>query len=118
MEIVSQADDTRISAPPGWPSNRGRHVATRSALPDDAVARICRPSRSAMTSGRARAKGWRLVFERRSPPFIEPLMGWTGGSDTLPQVGLDFPTLKDAIRYAQGQGLACQLPSSALLEGA
>ncbi|WP_287092168.1 NADH dehydrogenase ubiquinone Fe-S protein 4 [Mesorhizobium sp.] len=43
-----------------------------------------------MTSGRARPKGWRLVFERRTAPVIEPLMGYTGGGDTLTQVELDF----------------------------
>ncbi|NYD80407.1 hypothetical protein HD884_000448 [Ochrobactrum intermedium] len=26
-----------------------------------------------MTSGKARTKGWRLVFERQTAPFIEPL---------------------------------------------
>jgi hypothetical protein len=59
-----------------------------------------------MTSGKARTKGWRLRLERRSAPFIEPLMGWTGGDDTLPQVELEFPTLEAAIRYAERQGLA------------
>ncbi|MGX9576818.1 NADH dehydrogenase ubiquinone Fe-S protein 4 [Mesorhizobium sp. f-mel] len=58
-----------------------------------------------MTSG-ARPKGWRLVFERRTAPVIEPLMGYTGGGDTLTQVELDFPTLQAAIDYAERQGLA------------
>jgi len=58
-----------------------------------------------MTSGKARTKGWRLVFERRTAPFIEPLMGYTGGEDTLIQVELSFPTLQSAIRYAERQGL-------------
>jgi hypothetical protein len=78
----------------------------QSIFPSDAVARIFRPSRSVMTSGRARTKGWRLAFERRTPPFIEPLMGWTGGGDTLTQVELNFPTLEAAIAYAERQGLA------------
>ena len=47
-----------------------------------AVARIFKPSRST-TSGKAGTKGWRLRFERRTAPFIEPLMGWTGDEDTL-----------------------------------
>jgi hypothetical protein len=47
-----------------------------------AVARIFKPSRSASTSGKA-GMGWRLRFERRTAPFVEPLMGWTGGDDTL-----------------------------------
>jgi hypothetical protein len=92
-----------------WPSNDNpgtAPVSRRSPFPKDAVARIHRPCRSAMTSGKARTKGWRLSFERRSPPFIEPLMGWTGGDDTLDQVELSFPTLEAAIRYAERQGLA------------
>lgn len=85
--------------------NRRNFSFGRSPFPDDAVARIFKPSRSVTTSGNARTKGWRLVFERRSAPFIEPLMGYTGGSDTLAQVELEFPTLQSAIRYAKRQGL-------------
>lgn len=90
------------------PSNDNRRKALsvgRSIFPEDAVARIFRPSRSAMTSSNARTKGWWLVFERRSPPFIEPLMGYTASTDTLTQVELEFPTLRSAIRYAERQGL-------------
>ncbi|MCA6117074.1 ETC complex I subunit [Bradyrhizobium sp. WSM 1738] len=76
---------------------------TPSLFPRDAVARIFRPQRSAMTSGNSRSKGWRLVFERRSAPYVEPLMGWTGDDDPLATVGLSFPTLKAAIRYAERQ---------------
>lgn len=76
----------------------------RSVFPDDAVARIFRPSRSATTSAPAR-NGWKLVFEARSASFIEPLMGYTGSKDTLQQVELCFPTLDQAVRYAERQGL-------------
>jgi hypothetical protein len=87
--------------------NRRRHLSFgRSLFPEDAVARIYKPARSVTTSGNARANGWRLVFERRDAPFIEPLMGYTGGGDTLTQVELEFPTLQSAIRYAERQGLS------------
>jgi len=56
-----------------------------------------------MTSGKARSKGWRLVFERHSAPYVEPLMGWTADDDPLATVELSFPTLKAAIRYAERQ---------------
>lgn len=97
-----------IHRPANWPANdaRGPLAMGRSVFPEDAVARIFRPSRCVMTAGRARCKGWRLVFERRGAPVIEPLMGWTAGSDTLAPVELDFPTLDAAIRYAERQGLA------------
>ncbi|OYX90650.1 MAG: hypothetical protein B7X99_02055 [Rhizobiales bacterium 17-65-6] len=100
--------NSTIHRPANWPANdaRGPLAMGRSVFPEDAVARIFRPSRCVMTAGRARCKGWRLVFERRGAPVIEPLMGWTAGSDTLAPVELDFPTLDAAIRYAERQGLA------------
>lgn len=85
------------------------------AFPDDAVARIYRPSPSVMTSARPRRNGWRLVFERRTPPFVEPLMGYTGGNDTLTQIALSFPTLGAAIRYAERQGLTYMVDEPAEL---
>lgn len=76
----------------------------RSVFPHDAVARIFRPARSVTTSAHCRHP-WKLVFELRSPSFMEPLMGYTGSRDTLKQVELRFPTLDQAIRYAERQGL-------------
>ncbi|WP_245309421.1 NADH dehydrogenase ubiquinone Fe-S protein 4 [Bradyrhizobium retamae] len=58
-----------------------------------------------MTSGKAGTKSWRLTFERRSAPYVEPLMGWTGDDDPLATVELSFPTLRSAIRYAERQRL-------------
>jgi hypothetical protein len=76
-----------------------------SSFPPDAVAVIYRPARSAMTSGLANTRRWKLRFERRSAPFIEPLMGWTGGDDTLAQVELTFQSADEAVAYARRQGL-------------
>ncbi|AEH90813.1 ETC complex I subunit [Mesorhizobium opportunistum] len=101
------------------PANDNRKRALsfgRSEFPHDAVARIYKPSRSVMTSGRARAKGWRLIFERRMAPVIEPLMGYTGSGDTLTQVELDFPTVQAAIDYAERQGLAYSVQGSPAAE--
>jgi hypothetical protein len=78
---------------------------TSSSLPSDAVAVIYRSARSAMTSGFRNTRQWKLRFERRTAPFIEPLMGWTGGEDTLCQVELTFPSAEAAIAYARRQGL-------------
>ncbi|WP_420889866.1 NADH dehydrogenase ubiquinone Fe-S protein 4 [Ensifer aridi] len=36
---------------------------------------------------------------------MDPLLGFTGGKDTLQQVKLRFPTLDSAIQYAERQGL-------------
>lgn len=109
MEILAHVyETTKPHIPQTAPLNDNRRKPLsmgRSVFPDDAVARIYKPSRSVTTSGKARTKGWRLVFEPRTAPFIEPLMGYTGGDDTLTQVELCFPTLKSAIRYAERQGL-------------
>ena len=69
------------------------------------MAAIYKPARSAMTSGKARTRDWKLRFEPRSCPFIEPLMGWTGSDDTLAQVELTFPSAAAAVAYARRQGL-------------
>jgi ETC complex I subunit conserved region len=77
----------------------------RSVFPDHAVAVIYKPSRSAMTSGKARTREWKLRFEPRSPRYIEPLMGWTGNDDTLARIVLTFPSAEAAVAYARRQGL-------------
>nr|WP_081625064.1 NADH dehydrogenase ubiquinone Fe-S protein 4 [Hyphomicrobium denitrificans] len=76
-----------------------------SLFPGGALARINKVSKSVLTCGKPRAEKWRLRFERRMPPFVEPLMGWIGGDDTLTQVELDFPTMESAVRSAERQGL-------------
>ncbi|WP_354270559.1 NADH dehydrogenase ubiquinone Fe-S protein 4 [Bradyrhizobium japonicum] len=63
-----------------------------------------------MTSGRARAQRWTLRFERRSAPYIEPLMGWTGDDDPLSQVELSVPVRRSRHRI-------CAPPRSAILSG-
>ncbi|TGS71498.1 proton-conducting membrane transporter [Mesorhizobium sp. M3A.F.Ca.ET.201.01.1.1] len=80
-------------------------VATPLPVSCQAAARIFRPSRSVMTSARVTSRPWRLVFERRGPPVIEPLMGYCGGGDTLTQVQLDFPSVDAAVDFAENQGL-------------
>jgi ETC complex I subunit conserved region len=77
--------------------------------PDGAEAVIARRKRPVWTSGQARTGEWVLRFERRTPPFIEPLMGWTGGDDTLAQVELSFRSRDEAIAYAERQGLAIRV---------
>lgn len=109
MEIAKQASqESRAWIAQSGPPHDDRHrpLSTgRLIFPGDAVARIHKPSRSAMTSGKARPKGWHLAFERHAAPFIEPLMGYTGSADTLPQIQIEFPTLESAIHYAERQGL-------------
>ena len=41
------------------------------------TARIYRPAKTAMQSGKASTKQWLLEFEHDRPREIDPLMGWT-----------------------------------------
>jgi hypothetical protein len=84
--------------------NGGPRWGRPSSVPSDATAIIYRPARSATTSGRGRSREWVLRFERRTAPFIEPLMGWTGGDDTLTQVTIPFATSDAAIAFAEREG--------------
>lgn len=69
------------------------------------TARIYRPAKSAMQSGRAKTEEWLLEFEQSSPRKIEPLMGYTASADTQTQVTLRFPTAEAAIAYCEKNGL-------------
>ena len=74
------------------------------------LARIFRPSKTAMQSGRAKASEWVLEFEPKAARRSDPLMGWTVTTDTeSSQVRLNFDTREDAVRYAEAHGLAFQL---------
>jgi len=73
------------------------------------IARIFRPAKTAMQSGRGQVKDWVLQFEPDSPREVEPLMGWTSSSDMLQEVRLSFETKEEAIAYARGAGIAYQV---------
>jgi NADH dehydrogenase ubiquinone Fe-S protein 4 len=68
-------------------------------------ARIYRPARSAMQSGKMRTKQWLLEYEPEQPLQIDPLMGWTSSSDMRQQVQLGFETAEEAIAYATRHGI-------------
>lgn len=69
-------------------------------------ARIYRPVRTAMQqSGQANNHHWVLEFAQQSPLFIDPLMGWTGMTDTGQQVRLAFTSQEEAIEYAKRTGV-------------
>ena len=74
-----------------------------------AIARIYRPAKTAMQSGKAKSKDWRLEFEPASARTIDPLMGWTSSSDMNGQVRLTFDTREEAVAYAERHGIAFRL---------
>ncbi len=59
-----------------------------------------------MQAGRGRSKRWVVEFEPQSSKQIDPLMGWTGGTDTACQVCLLFDSRAGAVSYAQRHGYA------------
>jgi hypothetical protein len=73
------------------------------------VARIYRPAKTAMSSGRAKAIRWVLEFEPERPKTIEPLMGYTSSEDMHSQIRLMFPTKEEAVAYAERNGIPYQL---------
>ena len=69
-------------------------------------ARIYKPAKTAMQSGKAKSSNWILEFVS-SPASrnTDPLMGWTSSSDTKSQVKLTFDTRDEAIAYAKRENL-------------
>ncbi|MBO0664394.1 ETC complex I subunit [Jiella sp. MQZ9-1] len=70
------------------------------------VARIFRPSRTAMQSGKAKTHLWVLEFEPEAPKAVEPLMGYTSSRDMRSQIKLTFDTLEEATEYAERNDIA------------
>jgi hypothetical protein len=73
------------------------------------LARIYRPAKTAMQSGKAKTQEWKLEFEPVSARLPDPLMGWTQSSDMNGEVHLFFDTRDEAIAYAQAHGIAFQV---------
>ena len=69
-------------------------------------ARIFKPAKTAMQSGKSKTDGWILEFEAESARKVEPLMGYTSSSDMGSQIKLEFKTLDDAKAYAEKNGIA------------
>ena len=63
-------------------------------------AKIYRPTKTAMQSGRSKSRNWLLEFETKDPG-INPLTGWETSTDTMSEVKLEFSTKELAIKYAK-----------------
>jgi hypothetical protein len=70
------------------------------------TARIFKPAKTAMQSGFQRTKNWMLVFETACAPTVEPLMGWTAGTDMCRQIRMAFDSCEEAVDYANRNDLA------------
>jgi len=69
------------------------------------IARIYRPTKTAMQSGSAKTKRWLLEFEAEKALEAEPLMGYTSSSDMRSQIKLWFETAEEAVAYATRNGI-------------
>jgi hypothetical protein len=77
------------------------------------TARICKPSKTAMQSGRkstvGHGKDWILEFPRQSAVRPDQLMGWQSSSDTARQVKMCFPDKQSAVDYAEAHNITYRL---------
>ncbi|WP_439272600.1 ETC complex I subunit [Pseudochrobactrum sp. HB0163] len=69
------------------------------------VARIYRPTKTAMQSGKAKTETWVLEYEPEVARKIEPLMGYTSSRDMKSQIRINFENLEDALAYVQKYGI-------------
>lgn len=76
-------------------------------------ARIYKPAKNTMQSGRASTAEWVLEYELETPRRPEPLMGWTSAGDTLNQVRMKFSSKEAAIAFAEGHGMDYSLAPEA-----
>ncbi len=63
-------------------------------------AKIYKPSKTAMQSGKRNTRKWILEFDALNTG-INPLMGWESSKDTMSEVRLEFETKEEALNYAK-----------------
>ena len=63
-------------------------------------AKIFKPAKTAMQSGRAKYNKWVLKFIDQKNQIKDTMMGWNGGSSTVSQIELKFTSKEEAINYA------------------
>ncbi|AXV15334.1 NADH-ubiquinone oxidoreductase [Neorhizobium sp. SOG26] len=68
-------------------------------------AKIFRPAKTAMQSGKAKTHLWVLEFDQEGPKRIDPILGYTSSADTKQQVRLTFETQEQAEAYAKREGI-------------
>ena len=64
-------------------------------------AKIFKPSKTAMQSGRSKYNKWVLKFSDQKNQRKDTRMGWNGGSSTVSQIELKFSSKEEAVSYAK-----------------
>ncbi|HEX8570584.1 MAG TPA: ETC complex I subunit [Caulobacteraceae bacterium] len=73
------------------------------------LARIYKPVKTTMQSGKAKSQTWTLEFDRKTAAVPEHLMGWPSSDDAQSQVVLHFDSSEDAVAYCETHGIPFQL---------
>ena len=68
-------------------------------------AKIFKPAKTAMQSGRSKFKKWVLKFSDKKNQLKDTMMGWNGGSSTISQIELKFSSKEEAVNYAKKNGI-------------
>ena len=64
-------------------------------------AKIYKPSKTAMQSGRSKYNKWVLKFSDKKNQLKDTMMGWNGGSSPISQIELKFSSKEEAVNYAK-----------------
>ena len=72
-------------------------------------AKIYKPTKTAMQSGRFNTKKWVLEFEQKDKRFNNPLIGWIGSTDMRQELLLRFENKDEAVNYAKKHGIEYEL---------
>ncbi|KAJ3393058.1 hypothetical protein HDU92_008002 [Lobulomyces angularis] len=87
-------------------SNKVYHAEILNGAPAEILekqVRIYQPAKTAMQSGRAGTKFWKLDFDVEDK-WENPLMGWTSSSDANQALQLKFRTKEEAMLFAERNG--------------
>ncbi len=68
-------------------------------------AKIYKPAKTAMQSGRTKFNKWVLKFSDKKNQLKDTMMGWNGGSSTISQIELKFSSKEEAVNYAKKNGI-------------
>ena len=68
-------------------------------------AKIFKPTKTAMQSGRSKFNKWVLKFSDKKNQLKDTMMGWNGGSSTISQIELKFSSKEEAVNYAKKNGI-------------
>ena len=73
------------------------------------LAKIYCPAKTAMQSGKAQTRKWRLEFHPSAASRPDALMGWSSSADASGQVRMSFDTKEAAIAFARAHAIPHQV---------